>query len=171
MPCSVRHSMTSRSGYSPRHSLPLRCGDTMTVLFDNKAQIYTHSIDTAAQLQCLHIRQELQQRIQTALQAAKDSPPDDCLKKIESSLLAIQTYCKTVQKTFIVIEEKITCDQYELGGRRQDSAVLFRGPNQEATVAICVTAKGSLLHRNDCPWVIYRNAGDIDPLQLSSFTE
>ena len=143
----------------------------MTVLFNNKAQISTSNIDAAAQLQRLRIREALQQKIHLALQAAKDSPPGDCLKKIETNLLAIQTYCKTVQKTFIVIEERITCDQYELGGRRQDSAVLFRGPNTEATVAICVTAKGSLLHRNDCPWIVYRNAGDIDPLQLPSFTE
>jgi hypothetical protein len=70
-----------------------------------------------------------------------------------------------------VIEEKITCDQYELGGRRQDSAILFRGPNKEATVAICVTAKGSLLHRNDYPWTIYRNAGDVDPQESFSLTE
>jgi hypothetical protein len=143
----------------------------MTVLFDDKAQISTNSIDAAAQLQRLHIRQELQQRIQTALQAAQDLSPDDCLKQIETSLLAIQTYCKTIQKTFIVIEEKITCDQYELGGRRQDSAILFRGPNKEATVAICVTAKGSLLHRNDYPWTIYRNAGDVDPQESFSLTE
>ena len=143
----------------------------MAVLFDDKAKISTNSIDVAAQLQRPHIRQELQQKIQTALQAAKDLPPDDCLKKIETSLLAIQTHCKTVQKTFIVIEEKITCDQYELGGCQQDSAVLFRGPNKEATVAICVTAKGSLLHRNDYPWVIYHNAGDVDPQESLSFTE
>jgi hypothetical protein len=51
----------------------------MTVLFDDKAQISTNSIDAAAQLQRLHIRQELQQRIQTALQAAQDLSPDDSL--------------------------------------------------------------------------------------------
>ncbi|PSB28387.1 hypothetical protein C7B82_13660 [Stenomitos frigidus ULC18] len=127
-------------------------------------------MDAAAQLQHLHIRQELQQKIQTALQVAKDLPPDDCLKAIETSLLAIQAYCRTVQKTFIVVEEKVTCDQYELGGRQEDSAILFRGPNREATVAICVTAKGSLLHRNDYPWTIYRNAGDVNPLEYLSLS-
>ena len=157
----------SESGCSPRHSLPLRCGDTMTVLF-NDTQISTDSIDATAQLQRLRIRQALQQKIQTALQVAKDLPPDACLKEIETSLLAIQSYCQTVQKTFIVIEEKITCDQYELGGCQQDSAILFRGPNKEATVAICVTAKGSLLHRNDYPWMVYRNVGDVDPLEQRS---
>ncbi|GEM_PF-1674242 len=142
----------------------------MTVLFDQKVQISTNSSDAAAQLHRSCIRQELQQKIQTALYLAKDLPPDDCLKEIETSLLAIQIYCKTVQKTFIVIEEKITCDQYELGGCREDSAILFRGPNKEATVAICVTAKGSLLHRNDDPWMIYRNVGDVDPLEQRSPT-
>lgn len=136
----------------------------MTVLFD-QTQRSTTSDDVAAQLQRSHIRQALQQKIQTALQTAKDLPPHACLEEIERSLLAIQSYCKTLQKTFIVVEEEITCDQYELGGSKQDAATLFRGPNQEATVAICVTAKGSLLHRNDYPWTIYRNVGDVDPLE------
>ncbi|MBW4580761.1 MAG: hypothetical protein KME42_14440 [Tildeniella nuda ZEHNDER 1965/U140] len=137
----------------------------MTILLNNKAQISTNNIDVAAQLQRSRIRQELQQKIQTALHVAKDLSPIACLREIETSLLAIQIYCKTVQKTFIVIEEKITCDQYELGGCKQDAAILFRGPDKAATVAICVTAKGSLLHRNDDLWTVYRNAGDIDPLE------
>ncbi|MBW4472159.1 MAG: hypothetical protein KME45_17400 [Stenomitos rutilans HA7619-LM2] len=138
----------------------------MTVLFDQKADISATSDDVATQLQRSRIRQELQQKIQTALQIAKDLPPHDCLEEVEKSLLAIQSYCKTLEKTFIVVEEAITCDQYELGGSKHDTAILFRGPNQKATVAICVTAKGSLLHRNDHPWTIYRNVGDVDPLEL-----
>ncbi|XGV97364.1 MAG: hypothetical protein ACAF41_32175 [Leptolyngbya sp. BL-A-14] len=141
----------------------------MTVFLDQTAYPSTTSNNAVAQLQRSRIRQELQQKIQTALQIAKDLPPQDCLKEIERSLLGIQSYCKVVQKSFIVIEEEITCDQYELGGSHQDTATLFRGPKREATVAICVTAKGSLLHRNDYPWTIYRNAGDVDPLESTPF--
>lgn len=140
----------------------------MTVLFDQRQRSTT---DDAVQLQRSRIRQELQQKIQTALQIAKELPPHACLEEIEKSLLAIQRYCKTLQKTFIVVEEEITCDQYELGGSKQDTATLFRGPKQEATVAICVTAKGSLLHRNGYPWTIYRNVGDVDPLESSPLPE
>ncbi|MBW4693659.1 MAG: hypothetical protein KME27_18090 [Lyngbya sp. HA4199-MV5] len=143
----------------------------MTVLIDQKTHISTTRDDVAAQLQRSRIRQALQQKIQAALQTAKDLPPQDCLKEIERSLVAIQRYCKRLQKTFIVVEEEITCDQYELGGSKQDTATLFRGPNQEATVAICVTAKGSLLHRNGYPWTIYRNVGDVDPLESSPLPE
>ncbi|NJP12034.1 MAG: hypothetical protein HC866_23285 [Leptolyngbyaceae cyanobacterium RU_5_1] len=107
----------------------------------------------------------MRQRIQTALQYAKELPADDCLEEIKDRLLAIQSYCKTVGKTFIVVEEEITCDQYELGGCNQDVAILFRGPNEDASVAICVTAQGSLLHRNGYPWKVYRNAGDVDPVE------
>lgn len=86
------------------------------------------------------------------------------------SLLEIQSYCKAIQKTFIVVEEKITCNQYELGGSKQDSATLFRSPSQEVNVTICVTTKGSLLHQNAYPWVVYRNVGDVDPLEAISAT-
>jgi uncharacterized protein YigA (DUF484 family) len=109
------------------------------------------------------IKQELRQKIQTALQTARLLSPSDRLQAIRERLLAIQTYCKPLKKTFIVVEEKITCDQYELGGYQQDAAILFRGPNEDASVAICVTSKGSLLHRNSSPWKIYKNAGDVNP--------
>jgi hypothetical protein len=117
------------------------------------------------QTQRSQIKQELQQRIHEALQSAKDLPPDECLCEIKDRLLAIQKYCETVQKTFIMIEEKITCDQHNLGGCRQHIATLFRGPSEDASVAICVTDQGSLLHRNDCPWKIYRSLGDINPTE------
>lgn len=108
-----------------------------------------------------HIKQELRNKIQTMLDSAKDLSSIDCLKTIRKEFGEIQEYCESVGKTFIVIEEEITCSQFDLGGRPHDAAILFRGPNEEANVAVCVTTKGSLLHRNDSDWRIYRDAGDI----------
>lgn len=107
------------------------------------------------------IRQELRQRINDTLQSAQSLPPDHCRHEVRNQLRAMQEYCKTVEKTFIVVEQRITCDQYDLGGSHQDSATLFRGPNDDASVAICVTDKGSLLHRSSSPWRVFRNQGDI----------
>lgn len=107
------------------------------------------------------VKQELRQQIHTTLQSAKDLPPQECLRKIEAGLLDIQAYCQRIAKTFIVVEQRITCDEYELGGDKHHTATLFRGPNDDASVAICVTDQGSLLHRNSCVWQVYRNAGDI----------
>lgn len=107
------------------------------------------------------VRQELGQRIHTALQSAKDLPAQDCLREIKTRLLAIQVYCGTIAKTFIVVEQRVTCDQYGLGGDKHDAATLFRGPNDDASVAICVTDRGSLLHRSSNSWQVYRNAGDV----------
>ncbi|WP_228035422.1 hypothetical protein [Oculatella sp. LEGE 06141] len=115
------------------------------------------------QYQREHIKQELRQRIQETLWAAQDLSPEACLQEIQDRLLAIQLYCKTVGKTFIMIEEEITCNQFELGGRSEHGATLFRGPSEDASVAICVTHRGSLLHRNDSSWKIYKSAGDINP--------
>jgi hypothetical protein len=111
----------------------------------------------------LQIKQELRQQITTTLQYAKQLPPDACLDEVRTRLLAIQAYCETRQKTFIVVEQSIACDEYQLGGNHHDQAVLFRGPNEDASVAICVTAKGSLLHRNGHLWQIYRHVGDVNP--------
>jgi hypothetical protein len=107
------------------------------------------------------VKQDLRQKIQLALQSAKDLPPQQCLREIRNRLLAIQAYCRTINKTFIVVEERITCNQYGLGGQQYNGAILFRGPSEDASVAICVTDNGSLLHRNSSPWKIYRNTGDI----------
>uniref|UniRef100_A0A832H0S9 Uncharacterized protein n=1 Tax=Oscillatoriales cyanobacterium SpSt-402 TaxID=2282168 RepID=A0A832H0S9_9CYAN len=107
------------------------------------------------------VKLELRQRIQAALDSAKHLPPQECLREIETRLLAIQADCKTIAKTFIVIKQRITCNQFGLGGSNQDAATLFRGPNNDASVAICVTDRGSLLHRSSRPWQVYRNAGDI----------
>jgi len=104
---------------------------------------------------------ELRQQIQAALDSAKRLPPQECLREIEIRLFAIQAYCRTVDKTFIVVKQRITCDQYGLGGRNHDAATLFRGPSGDASVAICVTDRGSLLHRSSGSWQVYRNAGDI----------
>ncbi|MBD2778856.1 hypothetical protein [Iningainema tapete] len=109
------------------------------------------------------IKLELRRRIQQALEFAKNLSPKDCQDEIRDRLCAIQDYCKTVEKTFIVFDLRITCDQFDLGGSYQETATLFRGPNEDASVAICVTDKGSLLHRNDSPWRIYRNCGDVNP--------
>jgi hypothetical protein len=107
-------------------------------------------------------KQELRQKINVMLQYAKELPPEQCLREIRSRLFAIQHYCAAIGKTFIAIEEMITCDQYELGGNYSDTATLFRGPNVDASVAICVTKQGSLLHRNSGFWRIYRDAGDVN---------
>lgn len=114
------------------------------------------------------IKQELRQRIQALLQFAKDLPPEECLREIKARLLAIQQYCLTVEKTFVVVEEQITCDQHELGGSDQHQATLFRGPSEDASVAICVTQRGSLLHRNGYSWTIYRDAGDVPAIHSDS---
>ncbi|NJK53541.1 MAG: hypothetical protein HC936_13340 [Leptolyngbyaceae cyanobacterium SU_3_3] len=111
--------------------------------------------------QQLHVRQELRQRIYTTLQFAKDLPAQECLQEVKTRLLAIQAYCETIDKTFIVVEERITCDQYDLGGYKLNAATLFRGPSADASVAICVTDRGSLLHRTSPQWQAYRNVGDI----------
>ena len=113
----------------------------------------------------IEIKQELRGRLQAALHSAKHLSPIKCQHEIRKQLTAIQTYCKANEKTFIFVEQRITCNQYGLGGDRQERATLFRGPNDDASVAICVTDKGSLLHRNSCPWKVYKNAGDIDPGQ------
>lgn len=106
-----------------------------------------------------------EKKIHDALQSAQDLSPNHCLKEIRNRLLAIKKYCATVDKTFIVVEETITCDQYSLGGCHENAATLFRGPSEDASVAICVTKKGSLLYRNGGLWKIYRYAGDINPVE------
>lgn len=112
------------------------------------------------------IKQELRRRIYETLEVASDLAAGDRLDEIKFRLFAIQTYCKTVEKTFIVVEQSIACDQFELGGSPNDTAILFRGPNEDASVAICVTHKGSILHRNDCSWTVYKNEGDINPATI-----
>ncbi len=109
------------------------------------------------------IKQILRESIHEALRTAQGLEPDACLIEIREQLCAIQTYAKLAGKTFIFVEEAITCDRYELGGRWEDAATLFRGPSENASVAICVTQNGSLLYRNGCAWSVYKDAGDIDP--------
>ena len=113
----------------------------------------------------IDIKQELRHRLQEALHSAKYLPPVKSRNEIRKQLTAIQIYCKAHKKTFIFVEQRITCNQYGLRGDRQERATLFRGPNEDASVAICVTDKGSLLHRNSHPWKIYRDAGDINSEQ------
>lgn len=106
-------------------------------------------------------KQELRRRIQELLQIASELPADASLTEIRKRLLNIQQYAQFMGKGFIFVEQEITCDQYSLEGSGHDAAVLFRGPREDASVAICLTHKGSLLYRNSCPWIVYRDAGDI----------
>jgi hypothetical protein len=107
------------------------------------------------------IKQELRLRIQETLQIARTLPFDIGLEVIKKRLLNLQRYCQSKGKGFIFVEQEITCDQYKLQGSHRDAAILFRGPNEDASVAICLTYRGSLLYRNSSPWIIYRDAGDI----------
>ena len=108
-----------------------------------------------------HLKHELRQRIATALQVAQALTAPECLQEIKTRLLAIQAYCQTMNKPFIFVEERITCDQYDLGCNKPHAATLFRGPSEDASVAICVTDQGSLLYRNSSLWQVYKNGGDI----------
>ena len=132
----------------------------MTVLFEQNEQISLKIFSAQSQRQ---IKQELGQKIYAALQSASNLPSEDCLNEIKTRLSAIQIECKTIGKSFIFIEERVTCNQYGLKGRNQDRATLFRGPSEDASVAICVTDKGSLLHRNGDRWLIYKDVGDVNP--------
>lgn len=117
----------------------------------------------AAQKRREQIKQMLRQQIGAALHSAQNLPPTERLLDIKTQLAAIQADCRAIEHTFIVVEVHITCNQYGLNGRTQDMATLFRGPSEDASVAICVTARGSLLHRNGGAWVVYYNAGDVNP--------
>ncbi|MBF2046892.1 MAG: hypothetical protein IGS54_05900 [Elainella sp. C42_A2020_010] len=126
--------------------------------------MYTDSQNSPKQNPREQIKQELRQRIQAALQSAKELPPEACFNLIKAELSALQRRCQQVGKVFIVVEETITCDQYDLGGNHEDMATLFRGPDENASVAICVTDQGSLAYRNSTPWMTYKNQGDICPI-------
>jgi len=111
-----------------------------------------------------NIKQTVRSLLQQTLSVAQQKPIAERRQTVRTKLSHIQTYCKEVDKTFIVREVRITCNQYDLGGPQQQSATLFHGPSEDASVAICVTDKGSLLHRNDSLWKIYDNAGDVAPM-------
>jgi hypothetical protein len=130
----------------------------MTIIYESSQQSSDFS---SAQTQRQQVKQVLRQKINAALLSAQQLPPDACLQEISSKLSDIQLDCQQIQKTFIVVQEKITCNQHGLGGSDRDSATLFRGPSENASVAICVTQKGSLLHRNGDRWHLYKNAGDV----------
>jgi hypothetical protein len=117
-----------------------------------------------AQKQREQIKCALRQNISTALQTAQALPPAARLQYIRASLATIQADCQAIAHPFIVVEMATTCDQYDLRGHSLDKATLFRGPSETASVAICVTAQGSLLHRNGDTWQVYRNAGDVNPI-------
>ncbi|MEO1791946.1 MAG: hypothetical protein AAFR25_06945 [Cyanobacteria bacterium J06629_19] len=107
------------------------------------------------------IKQQIRQRLKETLNAAKEKPNSERQSLIRQSLLQLQAYCKSLGNTFIFYELKITCDQYDLGGSASSPATLFRGPSENASVAICVTDQGSLLHRNGQQWHAYCDAGDV----------
>lgn len=143
----------------------------MKLLVKETAPASEKKFDTEKQNQRDPVKQELRRRIYEALEAASNLPVGDRAEEIRFRLFAIQNYCKTVGKTFIVVEQQITCDQFDLGGRADQTATLFRGPNQDASVAICITQQGSLLHRTSCPWEICINEGDIDPVIIFNSLE
>lgn len=111
------------------------------------------------------IKTEIRQQILDMLLVAQAQFSDEAVQTIRERLAAIQLFCQSVGKTFIVVEEAIACNQFDLGGHSWHTATLFRGPKPDASVAICMTQNGSLLYRNSSPWSIYRDAGDIDPNQ------
>ena len=133
----------------------------MTVLSERNEQISLERLPLQTSRE--RVKQELGQKIYAALQAAKNLSPEESLKEIKTRLSDIQTECRAIGKPFVFVEERVTCNQHGLKGRSQDSATLFRGPNENASVAICVTDQGSLLHRNGDRWRIYRNVGDVNP--------
>lgn len=111
------------------------------------------------------VKQTIRRLLQETLAVAQMLPVVKRREFIRQSLDNIRDYCATYEKTFIVCELTITCNQYDLGGCQHQRATLFRGPNENASVAICVAEQGSLLHRNDSPWTVYCDAGDVKPLQ------
>ncbi|MEM6255940.1 MAG: hypothetical protein AAF821_23765 [Cyanobacteria bacterium P01_D01_bin.156] len=112
-----------------------------------------------------HVKQTIRRLLQETLVIAQKLPISKRREFVRKSLDNIRDYCATFEKTFIACELEITCNQYELGGCQHHSATLFRGPNEDASVAICITEQGSLLHRNDSLWTVYCNAGDVNPIK------
>ncbi|MEM6521807.1 MAG: hypothetical protein AAF892_13385 [Cyanobacteria bacterium P01_D01_bin.71] len=112
------------------------------------------------------IKQELRRRISETLAITRFLPPVAARDEIRQQLAQIQRYCASVDKAFIFVEQRISCQQFDLGGQDDAAATLFRGPNEDASVAICITDQGSLLHRSDSPWRVYRDNGDIAPVTL-----
>lgn len=114
------------------------------------------------------IKQELRRLLTETMIIAQGQSVVDRQQFVRRRLRDIQGYCKIFNKAFIVHELEITCDQFDLGGSNRHRATLFRGPNEDASVAICVTDEGSLLHRNGSPWKVFCNAGDISPIVNST---
>lgn len=112
-----------------------------------------------------NIKQTLRWLLQETLNETLEKPIAERQQFVRERLNYIQALCKSINKTFIVCEIGVTCDQYELGGSSQHTATLFRGPSEEASVAICITERGSVLHRNDSSWKVYDDAGDVSPLR------
>ncbi len=114
------------------------------------------------------VKQTLRRLLQETLRGAQQQLIAERRHFVRKKLCDIQAYCENVNKTFIVCELSISCDQYGLGGNKYHHATLFRGPSEDASVAICVTEQGSLLHRNDSDWKIYCDAGDVNPTKVKS---
>ncbi|MFM7427335.1 MAG: hypothetical protein ACKO7W_20435 [Elainella sp.] len=123
---------------------------------------------TSTQIEQEQIRQEQKRRIHAVLQTAVGLPLPTCRDYIRTELLALKAFCRRWGRLFIVIEEQITCAQHDLGGKEEQAATLFRGPDQNASVAICITAQGSLAYRNGTLWCIHRNGGDIGSVICSA---
>jgi hypothetical protein len=137
-------------------------------MFDFRAEGASPPLTIVGGEEMEQVKQELRRLLQETLAIVQQQPVAERRQFLSKSLCDIQAYCENANKTFIVCELKIACDQYGLGGSKHHHATLFRGPNEDASVAICVTEQGSLLHRNDSPWTIYCNAGDVNPTTTNS---
>lgn len=81
----------------------------MTLQLEKNVQI-PEETHLSNQNQREQVKQEIQRRINEALQIAKDLAPNDCLSEVRDRLLAVQLYCESVGKTFIFVEERITTE-------------------------------------------------------------
>lgn len=126
---------------------------------------------TLAQSEQDQVKQEQKRKIHGVLQTAVELPLPTCRDYIRAELLALKAFCQNWGKLFVVVEEQITCAQHDLGGREEQTATLFRGPDQKASVAICITDQGSLAYRNGSLWCIHKNEGDIGSASCSAWIE
>ena len=109
------------------------------------------------------IKQELRLLLRETLTMVQKEPVANRQQFVRKKLEYIQGHCQRANKKFIVCELGITCDQYGLGGSEHHCAVLFRGPSEDASVAICVTDRGSVLYRSGSPWQLIYSARDVRP--------
>lgn len=135
-----------------------------------RAIVSATAAEDYAALRREQIKRNIRQRIQIALRTARTLPPEGRARTIRVHLRALQSYCKSVDKSFMFAEEAIACSHYGLGGLPEASATLFHSADPQSAIAICVTQQGSLLYRSGSSWAIYRHEGDINVPSLSQRT-